>query len=146
MRKPNSLLLVLALFTLPLASRADTVFSDTFSSSTMNSASPAAPTATTTDYAVLSGKNATGSSIGASDLKLTMLSTTSGFVEAQARFATTPLTLAATGDYIQLRATFTATAGILAGPGTGFLLASACSTRAEQLRWAWLPPIRVHGA
>ena len=48
-----------------------------------------------------------------------MPATTSGFVEAQALFATTPLTLAATGDYIQLMATFTATAGILAGPGTG---------------------------
>ena len=118
MRKSKHLLLVLALFALPLASRAATVFSDNFSGSTLNSASPAAPTTTSTDYAVLSTKNASGSSIGASQLRLTMPATTSGFVEAQALFATTPLTLAATGDYVQLSATFTTTAGILAGPGT----------------------------
>jgi hypothetical protein len=48
-----------------------------------------------------------------------MGATTSGFVEAQALFTTTPITLVATGEYIQLLATFTTTAGILAGPGTG---------------------------
>ena len=84
-------------------------FSDTFATSTMNAASPAAPTATSTNYAVLSSKNATASSIAPGHLNLTMASTTSGLNEIQALFSSTPLTLAAVGDYVQLTAVFTTT-------------------------------------
>ncbi len=123
MKSSRSLLHAIALMSaVPLVCQADTVFSDNFSTSTMNSASPGAPTANSTDYAVLSTKNATGSSIGANDLKLTMPSTTSGFVQAQALFSSSPVVLANTGDYILLTATFTATAGIIGGPGTGSYL------------------------
>lgn len=88
-------------------------FSDTFSTSTLNAASPAAPTGTNTNYAVLSSKNTTASSISSGDLKLNMASTSSGFIETQALFSAAPLALAASGDYVQLQFTFTNTARIL---------------------------------
>jgi hypothetical protein len=95
------------------AAEAAVAFSDNFSTSTMNAASPAAPVATKTNYAVLSSKNATASSIAPGDLKINMGSTSSGFVEAQALFSATPLALAASGDYVQLQFTFTNTARIV---------------------------------
>jgi hypothetical protein len=67
------------------------VLTDTFATSTLNAASPGAPTSSSTNYAVLSSKNATTSSIAASDLKIGMGSTSSGFVETQALFRSTPL-------------------------------------------------------
>ena len=94
------------------------VFSDTFETSTLNSASPAAPTANSTDYAVASSKDATGSSIAPGNLKLTMVSTTSGFNEVQARFAASPIVLGAEGDFVQLTATFTTTNINTAGNST----------------------------
>jgi hypothetical protein len=89
------------------------VLTDTFATSTLNAASPGAPTSSSTNYAVLSSKNATTSSIAASDLKIGMGSTSSGFVETQALFRSTPLALAADGDFVQLQFTFTNTARIL---------------------------------
>jgi hypothetical protein len=89
-------------------SQAATVFSDTFATSTLNSAAPAEPTATSTNYQVLSTKNATGSSIAPGSLQLNMGTTTSGFAEVQALFAGAPVNLPSAGDFIKLTATFTA--------------------------------------
>lgn len=97
-----------------LTAGAATIFSEGFSGSTVMSATPAAPTATTTDYAVMSSKNATGSSIG-STLDLSMPSTSSGFAEMQALFTTTPVTLGA-GESITLQMSF---------KPTGLLISSA---------------------
>jgi hypothetical protein len=99
----------LALLASAGAADAAVAFTDTFATSTMNAVSPAAPTATSTNYAVLSSKNATASSIGSGSLNLTMASTTSGLNEVQALFRSTPLTLATTGDYVQLTAVFATT-------------------------------------
>lgn len=123
MRRITYSTLLLAVMAGTAASHAATVFNDTFGSSTLNAATPAAPTGASTAYAVLSTKNATGSSIAASALNLIFPITTSGFAEAQALFSTTPLTLAINNHYVQLRATFTALDGILEGPGTGSYLA-----------------------
>jgi hypothetical protein len=85
---------------------AATVFSDTFGSSTLNAATPTSPTATSTNYAVLSSKNAVGSTIAAGALKVANIPTSSGLTEVQALFSAAPLSLAADGDYVELRATF----------------------------------------
>jgi len=89
-----------------------TVLSDSFSTSTLNVA-PSTPTASSTTYEVASTKNTAGSSIAAGDLHLTMASTSSGFVEAQALFASSPIVLANPGDFIDFTLVFTNTAGIL---------------------------------
>jgi hypothetical protein len=98
--------------------RAAVAFSDDFSTSTINSATPPTPTASSTDYAILSSKDATGSSIGAGHLNVTIPATSSGLAEAQARFAATPVALTAAGDYIQLKGVFTSTGMNLGGNAT----------------------------
>ncbi|MDB5327565.1 MAG: hypothetical protein JWM57_3134 [Phycisphaerales bacterium] len=90
-------------------------FVDTFGAgSVLNPASYPAATASSAGYTVASTKGAT-SSIASGDLKLAMGATTSGFVETQARFASTPAALATAGDFIELKVTFTNTSNILAG-------------------------------
>lgn len=86
---------------------AATIFSDNFSTSTLNSATPAAPTASSTNYQVLSTRNATTSSIGAGSLDLALENTGSAFNEIQALFATSPIALTQTGDYLQAKVAFT---------------------------------------
>jgi hypothetical protein len=86
--------------------QAATAFSDTFGSSTLNGATATAPTASSTNYAVLSSKNAAASSILPGTLKVTMGQTSSGFNEVQALFSATPLALTAEGDYVELTTTF----------------------------------------
>lgn len=93
--------------------RAVTVFSDDFSSSTLNVA-PSTPTANSTTYEIASTK-ATTSTIAPGHLAIGMASTSSGFVEAQALFAATPVTLATVGDYIEFTLTFTNTTQISGG-------------------------------
>lgn len=106
-------------FGAPAAVEGATVFSDTFGTSSLNSATPSGPTATSTDYQILATKATSTSAIEPGNLQLKLNATTSsGLMETQALFAATPVTLGAAGDYVQLQATFTATAGILAG-GTG---------------------------
>ena len=95
-----------------LSSRADTVFSDDFSSSTINQV-PAAPTATATSYQFFSGLSGGSASIAAGDLHLAMPNTSSVLGEAQALFTSTPITLATVGDYLDVTATFMATSGIM---------------------------------
>jgi hypothetical protein len=103
----NLCLSVLAITALLAAeANAAVIFSDNFATSTLNSATPAAPTASSTNYQVLSSKDATGSSISAGSLDLAMANTSSGFNEIQALFATAPVTLSQTGHYIEAKATF----------------------------------------
>ena len=107
------------LFALPLFGQAQTtVFRDTFLTSTINSAAPAAPTASATDYAIASSKNATGSSLTAGRLNVYTPATSSGFTEAQARFAASPIALASAGQFIKLTAVFTANNINLSGNAT----------------------------
>jgi hypothetical protein len=87
-------------------------FSDTFGSSTKDAAMPAPPTASSTNYSLVASKNTAASTIGAGSLKLHIAPTGSGLAEIQALFSSTPLSLAADGDYVELRATFVPT-GIL---------------------------------
>ncbi len=95
------------------SARAVTVFSDDFSTSTLNVTS-ATPTASSTTYEIASTK-ATTSTIAPGHLSIGMASTSSGFVEAQALFAATPVTLATVGDYIEFTLTFTNTTQISGG-------------------------------
>ncbi|MGD0140397.1 MAG: PEP-CTERM sorting domain-containing protein [Tepidisphaeraceae bacterium] len=94
-----------------------TVFNDTLNNgSTMDSGTPAAPTANSTNYDVASNKEAIGgspsSSLAAGNLNLNMVSSTSGVAEVQALFTTAPVTLVNTGDAIELTVTFTDVAGL----------------------------------
>jgi len=108
MKKIPLLLLVSTLTAVTTAPAETVLFEEGFSGSTVMSASPAEPTSNTTDYAVLSSKNATGSSIG-STLVLNLASGTSaGFAEMQALFTTNPVTLGA-GEWITLEMTFQGT-------------------------------------
>jgi fibronectin-binding autotransporter adhesin len=98
-----------------------TDFNDKLTTSTINSASPAAPTSTSTNYDIAASKGATSSGInnGTGDLTVALdAATTSGFVEAQALFTSTPQALTNTNDAIELNVTFKDTANLLAG-GTG---------------------------
>jgi len=98
---------------------AGTFFSDRFDTSTVNSPTPAAPTATSSSYEVLSGKpwNPNPPAIGTGHLMFGIGSTSSGVVEVQALFASPGIALLSAGDYVQLSVTFTNTAGILSQSG-----------------------------
>ena len=94
------------------------VFSDDFSGSTLNSASPTAPTPTSTSYELISSKSWNPTPMrSAGHLQFGIAPTSSGSLEVQARFAN-PVTLADVGDSISLRVTFTNSAGLLTGSGT----------------------------
>jgi hypothetical protein len=110
----TGVLVTLAL-ALPQAIMAQTtVFSDNFGNgSTFNGVST--PTASSTSYDFDSTKTG-AESISAGGLTFGLSSaTTGGFVEAQAVFTSTPVTLATPGDYIDLTYTFTDTGNLLAG-------------------------------
>lgn len=100
---------------------APAVFTDNFNSgSTVNGTSTPGgiTTASSTSYDLASTKMATNS-LGSGHLKIGLAaSTTGGYLEAQALFAATPITLATPGDYITFTYTFTDSANLLAG-GTG---------------------------
>jgi hypothetical protein len=102
----------------PVGSEAAIIFSDNFATSTLNSAAPAAPTASSTNYQVLSTKDATASSIGAGSLNLAMVNTSSGFNELQALFAASPVALTQTGHSVTARVGFTSTGLNSLGNGT----------------------------
>jgi len=106
-----SILALLAL-TPCLASAQITVFSDNFSTSTVNQA-PVAPTPTSTSYEFFSGINGGSSTIAPGDLHLALPSTTSVLGEAQASFTTSPITLANVGDFLDLTVTFINSSNIL---------------------------------
>lgn len=102
-----------------MTSGSGTVFNDVFSTSTVDSGSPSAPTGTATSYEVVSSKawNPTPS-VGAGQLKYGIGPTTSGCIEVQALFTNAPVALANVGDSLSLIATFTNTSGLLTQPAT----------------------------
>ncbi len=119
------------LLSVPVIVMAQTaVFTDVFGSSTTNQASvpSGTPTVSATSYDIASSKAATGGANGPycrpGNLRLSFNgATTSGFVEAQAIFAASPVSLVTVGDFINLTYTFTNTGGtLLAGSSTSYLL------------------------
>ncbi|HLX72906.1 MAG TPA: glycosyl hydrolase family 28 protein [Verrucomicrobiae bacterium] len=95
------------------------VLNDVFSSSTLNSASPAPPGAVSTSYELVSSKSwSPAPGIGAGDLRFGIAATTSGEIQAQALFANPPITLASVGESVSLVVTFTNTSGLLTQSGT----------------------------
>ncbi len=118
----STILSVLALTSSPVLAQT-AVFTDNFGNgSTLNGTSTpgGTPAASSTSYDIASSKAATTvPSIAAGDLKVGLnAATTSGFVEAQAVFASTPVSLATIGDYINLTYSFTDTGGGLLAGGT----------------------------
>ena len=90
------------------------LFRDIFAGSTLNSATPSAPTFSTTSYEIVSSKGWNPvPSLGTGHLVFGIAATTSGSIEAQAQFASSPVVLASVGDSISLTVTFTNSAGIL---------------------------------
>jgi hypothetical protein len=114
-----SILAALAFATQQAALAQTTVFSDNFSTSTFNGAST--PTSTSTSYDVDSSKTGAESITSGNFTFGLSAATTSGFLEAQALFTTSPVTLATPGDYIDLTYTFTDTANLLAGGTSSYL-------------------------
>jgi len=96
-----------------------TVFNDTFNNgSTTNGVSTpgGTPSASSTSYDIASSKNATASAISSGIFTLTLNTNTgSGFLEAQAVFSSTPITLATVGQYINFTYTFTDTSNLFVG-------------------------------
>jgi hypothetical protein len=95
------------------------VFTDTFTNSTLNETSTpgGTPTDSSTSYDMNADKPTSGSpsvsaSITGGDLNMTLGSSSSGFIEAQAVFTSTPVTLQNTGDYIDFILEFTDTANL----------------------------------
>ena len=118
-----------ALFSLSVAillanwANAAATFTDNFGNgSTLNGTSVpgGTPMTSSTSYDIAASKNGTtGPTIGPGKLRLSLNSaTTSGFLEAQALFTGTPVSLATVGDYINLTYTFTNTGGTLLAGGT----------------------------
>jgi polygalacturonase len=95
------------------------VFADTFSSSTLNSASPSIGTPTSAAYEILSSKSWSPSpGISPGHLQFGIGTTTSGIIEAQAVFTNSPIPLVSAGNSISLIVTFTDTSGLLTESGS----------------------------
>ena len=98
--------------------RAATILADNFSTSTLNSGSPAAPTSSSTAYHLFSSKSWSPTpTIGVNDLKFGIAATGSGHIEAHALFSATPIALTNIGDYLELSVTFLNTAGLFVTNG-----------------------------
>lgn len=96
---------------------AQVVFSDNFSTSTLNAAS--IPTANSTSYDIASVANANSlSSIGSGDLRLSQPASSSAITQAQALFTNTPIKLTNVGDYVEFNITFTDTSNVLTNNGS----------------------------
>jgi pectin methylesterase-like acyl-CoA thioesterase len=97
---------------------AGVVFADDFTTSSLNSSTPAAPTSTATAYHLFSSKTRNPQpSISRNDLRFGIAATTSGHIEAQALFSVSPLALTNAGDFIELRVTFTNATGLFTQGG-----------------------------
>ena len=106
--------LIALAFAAPLAVMADTVFSDTFGSGSTLNGTPTAPTATTAAYQNWTqGATPAGYTIASGALHFAARNTASVFSEVQAQFASTPVTLATAGDYLDLVLVFTDTSHVL---------------------------------
>lgn len=99
----------------PVVSNATVFFNDNFSNgSTLNSATPTYPGTNYTSYEMMSAKTWVPTpSIAANNLKFGIASSSSGAVELQALFATNPVALVVTGDYVQMTIVFTNFSGVL---------------------------------
>jgi hypothetical protein len=118
MKLPAILLLLALAKVLASYAMAGTILADNFSTSTLNSTTPAAPTATSTAYQLFSSKSWNPTpAITANDLKFGIGSTSSGHIEVQALFSPTPIALTNVGDYLELTVTFTNTSGLFAQSG-----------------------------
>jgi hypothetical protein len=109
-----------ALLTATLAGSAlaGTVIDDNFSASTLNSATPVAPTSSSTAYHLFSSKSWNPTpTVGVNDLKFGIGATSAGHIETHALFAATPIALATIGDYVELTVTFVNTSGLLTQSG-----------------------------
>ena len=104
---------------LPLTAKATIFFSDNFTNgSTLNSATPANPTTTNTAYEIVASKSwSPAPSLTSRDLKFGIVATTSGYIQAEALFATNAVALTQPGDFIQLTVVFTNTTGLLTVAG-----------------------------
>jgi hypothetical protein len=112
--------LVVLTLVAPLVVTAQTiVFSDNFTgSSTIQSATPGAGTASSADYQVYAqGAAPAGYTIGSSALHFQSTVTGSTLTELAARFGGSPVTLANIGDSINLTLTFVDTANVLVTGG-----------------------------
>jgi hypothetical protein len=99
----------------------DKLFDDTFTTSTANPSSYPTPSSSSTGYDVASTKAATNSTITGGKLHMTLnAATTSGVVEAQARFASSPVSLGV-GDTMHVTMTFTDTSNVIAAGTSSFL-------------------------
>lgn len=114
---------LLALFSLLLTtafvSEASMIFRDSFTQgSTLNSLTPAIPTAISTSYQLLSGRAwlTNTPTLAQRDLRFGIDDTTSGVIEVQALFAPNPISLTGAGDFITLTVVFTNTAGLFVSP------------------------------
>lgn len=105
-------------FGLAIGTRAATVFTDNFATSSLNSASPAAPTSSATAYHLFSSKSWNPTpTIGANDLKFGIAATSSGHIETHALFSATPIALTNVGDYLELTVTFLNSSGLFVTNG-----------------------------
>lgn len=113
--KLAKILMPLALLPAALSAQS-TIFHTDFSTGndTLNQAS-FTPTSSSTNWDIVSSKNATTSAVSSSGLLISMASTSAGVVEAQTVFSSSPVQLSNTGDFITATAVFTATNNILTG-------------------------------
>lgn len=115
--------LAVALFALlslaaPNVSRAGAILVDQFSSSSLNSLTPAPPTGNSTAYHLFSSKNwSPAPTLSANDFKFGIATTSSGHIETHALFSASPVALTATGDFIELTVTFINSSGLLTQSG-----------------------------
>lgn len=111
-------LLVIAVVLIPFLASSGTIFSDSFSTSSLNSLSPAPPAPTATAYQLFSSKTWNPSpAIGANGLRFGIGATTSGHIEAHALFSAVPVQLATAGDSVEILITFTNTSGLFTQSG-----------------------------
>ncbi len=117
------------LMALPLAATAQfAVFTDNFNNgSTTNQLSVphGTPDASSTSYDISASKaSTTNTPVGSGRLRIALnAGTTSGYLEAQAIFAASPVALNTVGDFINLTYTFTNTTGtVVAGGANSYLL------------------------
>jgi hypothetical protein len=96
---------------------ATVIFNDTFNNgSSINPGTYPTPTSNSTGYAIGAAKGTSGTTIvGANDMKLSQVKTSSSILQAQAQFTTTPVALATTGDSIEMTVVFTDTASLTTG-------------------------------
>jgi len=126
-RKITAAMCGLLALTAPSAVMAQqTVFSDTFGSSTLNQTNAfpgGTPTASSTSYTCASAKVAPSFGISPGHLQIYCPSTSSANSEVQALFTKYPVTLSSVGDYVELTYTFTDMTNQMnsvGGNGSGF--------------------------